>query len=234
MSGEPFRTLTSGTLVLADANIDTDQIIPARFLTTTTRDGLGACAFYDWRYDADGRARVDCALNAIDVASHRILVAGDNFGCGSSREHAPWALLDYGLRAVVSTGISDIFRSNALKNGLVPVVVDAATHAELIAHPGREATVDLERCELRFGNHAAPFEIDSFGRACLLEGVDTLGYLLNRLPAIQAFEAPRGLTHSPSSSGLSRGPRVVRPPKLRCSRHAGSSGQARGRRKLLD
>ena len=189
MSGEPFRTLTSRTLVLAEANIDTDQIIPARYLTTTTREGLGAAAFRDWRFDADGAPRADCILNTVDPAGHRVLVAGDNFGCGSSREHAPWALLDYGLRVVISTGIGDIFRSNALKNGLVPIVVDATTHAELVAHPGREITVDLAARELRFGNHVIGFEIDAFGRACLLEGVDTLGYLLNRLPAVAAFEA---------------------------------------------
>ena len=189
MSGEPFRTLTSRTIVLPDANIDTDQIIPARFLTTTTREGLGAAAFHDWRYDAEGRPRADCVLNAVDPAAHRVLVAGDNFGCGSSREHAPWALLDYGVRVVISTGIGDIFRSNALKNGLVPIVVEPAVHAELLAQPGREITVDLAACELRFGNHVVGFEIDAFGRACLLEGVDTLGYLRNRLPAIEAFEA---------------------------------------------
>ena len=189
MSGEPFRTLTSRTLVLPDANIDTDQIIPARFLTTTTREGLGAAAFHDWRRDAEGGLRADCALNTADPATHRVLVAGDNFGCGSSREHAPWALLDWGFRAVVSTRMGDIFRSNALKTGLLPVVVDPATHAALLAAPGRETTVDLAAGELRFGNHVARFEIDSFSRACLLEGVDTLGYLLNRLPAIEAWEA---------------------------------------------
>ena len=189
MSAEPFRRLASRTLVLAEANIDTDQIIPARYLTTTAREGLGALAFRDWRFDADGAPRADCVLNAVDPAAHRVLVAGDNFGCGSSREHAPWALLDYGLRVVISTNIGDIFRSNALKNGLAPIVVEPAVHAELMAHPGREITVDLLERELRFGDHIVGFEIDAFGRACLLEGVDTLGYLRNRLPAIEAFDA---------------------------------------------
>ena len=189
MSGEPFRTLTSRTIVLAQANIDTDQIIPGRYLTTTTREGLGAAAFRDWRFDAQGAPRADCVLNTVDPATHRVLVAGHNFGCGSSREHAPWALLEYGLRVVISTGIGDIFRSNALKNGLVPIMVGPAVHAELLENPGREITVDLAARELRFGNHVVAFEIDAFGRACLLEGVDTLGYLRNRLPAIAAFEA---------------------------------------------
>lgn len=195
MSAEPFRALTSRTLVLSEANIDTDQIIPARYLTGTTREGLGDAAFRDWRYDADGRLNADCVLNTVDPAAHRVLVAGDNFGCGSSREHAPWALFDYGVRVVISTGIGDIFRSNALKNGLVPIVVPADVHAELVAHPGREITVDLAANALRFGNHVVGFEIDAFGRACLLEGVDTLGYLVNRLPAIEAFEA-RTETHA--------------------------------------
>ena len=188
MSAEPFRTLTSRVVVLAEANIDTDQIIPARFLTTTTREGLGRFAFHDWRFDGEGAERPGCGLNDIDPAAHRVLVAGDNFGCGSSREHAPWALLDFGFRAVVSTAIGDIFRSNALKNGLVPIVVDRETHAALLARPDQEVTVDLEAKELRFGNHVGPFEGDAFSRACLMEGVDTLGYLLNSTAAIAAFE----------------------------------------------
>ena len=189
MSGEPFTTLTSRTVVLPQANIDTDQIIPGRFLTTTTREGLGRAAFADWRYDAEGRERADFVLNTLDPSTHRVLVAGDNFGCGSSREHAPWALLDYGFRAVISTGIGDIFRSNALKNGLVALVVPPSVHAELVEHPGREVTVDLEAQELRFGNHVVGFDVDPFARACLLEGVDTLGYLVNRVSAVEAFEA---------------------------------------------
>jgi 3-isopropylmalate/(R)-2-methylmalate dehydratase small subunit len=185
---EPFKTLTSRTLVLEQSNIDTDQIIPARFLTTTTREGLGRHAFNDWRYDAAGEPRADCVLNTIDPAEHRVLVAGRNFGCGSSREHAPWALTDYGFRAVISTEIADIFTSNALKNGLVPVVVDAETHARLVAHPGEPVSVDLEHNELRFANHVVSFTIESFARQCLLEGVDPLGWLIGRTSEIEAYE----------------------------------------------
>jgi len=187
---ERFTQLTSRTFALPQANIDTDQIIPARFLTTTTREGLGASAFYDWRYDESGAPRPDAALNTLDASEHRVLVAGDNFACGSSREHAPWALYDYGFRAIVSTSIADIFSSNALKNGLLPVVVDADTHARLLADPGGRVTIDLERCELTAGNEPpVSFTVEPFSRRCLLEGVDTLGWLIERLPAIQSFEA---------------------------------------------
>jgi len=187
---ERFERLTSRTLVLPQENIDTDQIIPARFLTTTTRDGLGAAAFYDWRYGPDGAPLPDAPLNTIDPAEHRVLVAGDNFACGSSREHAPWALLDYGFRAIISTGIADIFASNALKNGLVPVIVDPDTHARLLANPGGRVTVDVERCEITAGNEPpVAFAIDPFARRCLLDGVDTLGWLVERIPAIEEFEA---------------------------------------------
>jgi 3-isopropylmalate/(R)-2-methylmalate dehydratase small subunit len=184
---EPFTTLTSRTVVLPEANIDTDQIIPARFLTTTTREGLGRLAFHDWRYDASG-AEKPCVLNEVDPSTHRVLVAGRNFGCGSSREHAPWALTDFGFRAVVSTEIADIFTSNALKNGLVPVVVDGETHARLVEHPGEEVSVDLEASELRFANHVVAFAVEPFARQCLLEGVDPLGWLIARQPQIAAFE----------------------------------------------
>lgn len=186
---EPFKQLTSRTLVIAQDNIDTDQIIPARFLTTTSRDGLGAKAFYDWRYDNSGAPKPDEPLNSIDAKEHRVLVAGANFGCGSSREHAPWALLDFGFRAIISTSIADIFTSNALKNGLLPITVNPETHARLVADPGGRISIDLERNELTFGN-APPvaFTIEPFARRCLIEGVDTMGWLLDRLPAIQAFE----------------------------------------------
>ncbi len=184
----PFKTLTSRTVVLPAANIDTDQIIPARFLTTTTKAGLGREAFYDWRYDKDGETRPDCILNQVDPAEHRVLVAGRNFGCGSSREHAPWALTDYGFRAVVSTEIADIFTSNALKNGLLPVVVDEETHARLVEHAGEPVTIDLQANELRMGNHVVSFRVEPFSRECMLDGVDTLGWLAARIPAIEAFE----------------------------------------------
>jgi 3-isopropylmalate/(R)-2-methylmalate dehydratase small subunit len=186
---EPFRTLTSRTVVLAQDSIDTDQIIPARFLTTTSREGLGAKVFFDWRYDITGAPKADFVLNTINPAEHRILVAGDNFGCGSSREHAPWALADFGFRAVISTGIADIFTSNALKNGVLPIEVDAATHAALIDRPGYDVTIDLERQELRFGNlEPVSFEIEPFARRCLLDGVDTMGWLLDQSDAIAAYE----------------------------------------------
>jgi 3-isopropylmalate/(R)-2-methylmalate dehydratase small subunit len=188
---DPFKVLTSGTVVMPQENIDTDQIIPARFLTTTSREGLGKLAFNDWRYDRDGRPLPDFILNQVDPTAHRILVAGRNFGCGSSREHAPWALTDYGFRAVISTEIADIFTSNALKNGLLPVVVDEETHARLSAHPGETVTVDLEAGEVRVGNHVCGFKVEAFARRCLLDGVDTLGWLTGRLPAIEAFEQRR-------------------------------------------
>ena len=188
---QPFRTLTSRTVVMAHANIDTDQIIPARFLTTTSRSGLGSLAFHDWRYHADGSQREDFILNQKNAAEHRILIAGDNFGCGSSREHAPWALMDFGFQAVISTKVADIFTSNALKNGLLPIEVDAATHARLMAAPGAEVVVDLEACEVRFEGGTTPFQVEAFARRCLLDGVDPLGFILSRLPVIEAFEKER-------------------------------------------
>jgi 3-isopropylmalate/(R)-2-methylmalate dehydratase small subunit len=189
---ERFTRLASRTFVLPQASIDTDQIIPARFLTTTSREGLGAFAFYDWRYDGDGALKADEPLNAINRAEHRILVAGDNFGCGSSREHAPWALYDYGFRAVISTGIADIFTSNALKNGLLPIIVDAGTHTRLIAQPGGRVVIDLELNQLQIDNQPPiAFHIEPFARRCLLEGVDAMGWLLERLPAIETHEHQR-------------------------------------------
>ena len=186
---EPLKTLTSGTVVFSQSNIDTDQIIPGRFLTTTTREGLGAHAFHDWRYEADGSVKPEAVLNRIDPAAHRILIAGDNFACGSSREHAPWALLDYGFRAVVSTSIADIFTSNALKNGLLPIVVSQAVWDDLAAHPDQPVTIDLEAQTIRRGNaEPTPFRVEAFARQCLLDGVDAMGWLTARLPDIEAFE----------------------------------------------
>lgn len=190
MSFKPFTTLASRTVVVAQENIDTDQIIPARFLTTTSREGLGRAAFYDWRYDEDGRPRNSSVFNGVNPATHQILVAGPNFGCGSSREHAPWALADFGFRAVISSDIADIFKSNALKNGLLPVTVDPETHKKLLAAPGAEVTIDLETETVTFGDGAtASFRIESFARRCLLDGVDPLGHILNQMPAIEAYEA---------------------------------------------
>ena len=189
MTFDPIRKLFSRTVVLSEENIDTDQIIPARFLTTTSREGLGKSAFYDWRYDENGLPRNSSVLNGVNPATHKILVAGANFGCGSSREHAPWALYDFGFRAVISSDIADIFTSNALKNGLLPVVVDEKTHRELLGAPGAEVVIDLETQTVRFGeNWQAVFNVEAFARRCLLDGVDPLGHLLNQMDAITNFE----------------------------------------------
>jgi 3-isopropylmalate/(R)-2-methylmalate dehydratase small subunit len=189
---EPIRTIRSRTAVLPLDNIDTDQIIPARFLRATTRDGFGKNLFADWRYDASGAPRADFVLNQPATQGCTILVAGRNFGCGSSREHAPWALTDYGFRAVVSTEFADIFRNNALKNGLVPVLVDDPTSAWLLANPGADVTVDLESSTLALPNGLrVTFPIEPFARYCLLNGVDELGFLLSKAPAIEAFERGR-------------------------------------------
>lgn len=190
-----IRTLTSKTLVLPHNDIDTDQIIPARFLTTTTRDGLGEHLFHDWRFAADGSPRQQFVLNRIDSVDHRFLVAGNNFGCGSSREHAPWAMLDYGIQAVISTAIADIFRSNALKNGLLPIVVDQTVHNWLIANPGAEITIDVASSSITLPNgRRVEFPIDRFSRYCLLEGVDQLGFIRQHEDAITRFEENRSWT----------------------------------------
>lgn len=186
---EPIKTLRSRTLVLPTSNIDTDQIIPARFLTTTTREGLGRHLFADWRYDAQGAPRADFVLNRPQAQGCQILVAGRNLGCGSSREHAPWALLDHGFRAVVSTEIADIFRNNSLKNGLLPIVVDEATNRWLLENPWAEVTIDLQSMTLTLPTGDwVKFPIDTFSRYCLLNGTDELGFLLERMGDIQAFE----------------------------------------------
>ena len=187
-----IQTFTSRTVVLPSSNIDTDQIIPARFLTTTTREGLGRSLFADWRYDAQGTPKADFVLNRPEAQGCRILVAGRNFGCGSSREHAPWALLDYGFQAVISTEIADIFRSNSLKNGFLPVVVDQATSDWLLANPGVEVTVNVEDTTLALPDGArVKFPLEGFSRYCLLNGVDELGFLLDRRPQIEAYERQR-------------------------------------------
>jgi 3-isopropylmalate/(R)-2-methylmalate dehydratase small subunit len=186
---EPIREIRSRTLVMPSTNIDTDQIIPARFLRTTSRDGLGQQLFADWRYGADGAPKPEFALNRPEAAGCAVLVAGRNFGCGSSREHAPWALLDYGFRAVISTEIADIFRSNSLKNGLLPIEVDEVTGRWLLEHAGAEVTIDLgTRTLLLPDGRAVEFPIESFARYCLLNGVDQLGFLLARQAEIAAYE----------------------------------------------
>jgi len=170
-------------------NIDTDQIIPARFLKTISKDGLGDQLFYDWRYDAEGKPKPDFILNTPAAKSAKILLAGDNFGCGSSREHAPWALTQYGFRAVISTSFADIFRQNSLKNSLLPIVVPRDVHAELFATPDAVVKIDLASQTLTLpGGRAVEFPVDSFARHCLLEGIDELGYILQQDPAIAAFE----------------------------------------------
>ena len=186
---EPITTVRSRTVVLPFDDVDTDQIIPARFLTTTTKEGLGKNLFADWRYESDGKERPDFILNKPESRGASILVGGRNFGCGSSREHAPWALHDFGIRAVVSTQIADIFRNNSLKNGLVPVIVDDETHRWLIANPGAEVTIDLATAtlELPDGRKAA-FPIDGFARYCLMNGIDQLGFLMEHSDAITAYE----------------------------------------------
>ena len=190
---QPFTHLSSRTVVLPAANIDTDQIIPARFLTTTTRTGLGVQLFADWRYHPSGAPRADFALNQPQAQGCQILVAGHNFGCGSSREHAPWALVDHGFRAVVSTGIADIFTSNALKNGLLPVVVDGTTSAWLLANPGAQVVIDVATRTLTLPSGAtAHFPLEPFAQHCLLQGVDELGYLLAREREIAAYETRHG------------------------------------------
>jgi 3-isopropylmalate/(R)-2-methylmalate dehydratase small subunit len=190
---EPIRILRSRTVVMATTNIDTDQIIPARFLTTTTKEGLGAQLFADWRYDANGAPKPDFILNTPAAQGCQVLVAGRNIGCGSSREHAPWALVDFGFRAVISTEIADIFRNNSLKNGLLPVIVDAATHEWLLANPGVEVTLDLETRELGLPDgRKVTFPVEAFARFCLLNGTDELGYLLGQGEAIGTYEARHG------------------------------------------
>ena len=189
---QALTTITSHTAVLPLADIDTDQIIPARFLTTTSREGISKGLFFDWRFSADGSENPDFVLNQPAYRDARILVAGDNFGCGSSREHAPWALKDFGIDAVISTRFADIFRNNALKNGLVPIVVEPQVHAWLLEHPGAALVVDIQQA--RVSVTAGPefgFEIEPFAQYCLVHGTDQLGYLLEQQERIQAYESER-------------------------------------------
>jgi 3-isopropylmalate/(R)-2-methylmalate dehydratase small subunit len=189
---KPVLEIRSRTVVLPGDNVDTDQIIPARFLVTTSREGLGRALFADWRWDADGRPRAAFPLNQPEAESARVLVAGRNFGCGSSREHAVWALQAGGFDAVISPAFADIFRGNALKNGLVPVQVDEATHGLLGAAPGLEVAIDVETGTLSFGAHRASFPLEPFARYCLRSGLDELAFLLSREREIAAFESAAG------------------------------------------
>ena len=190
-----FTTLTSRVVSLPANDVDTDQIIPARFLKVTDKNGLAEALFFNWRYNDDGSSKPDFVLNQPKSKGAQILLAGDNFGCGSSREHAPWALMSYGFRAVISTSFADIFRNNSLKNGLIPIIVDEATHKMLFDFveevPNAEFTVDLASQTLSFANGSVNFPIDPFSKACLLNGVDELGYILSFEKEIAAFEQGR-------------------------------------------
>ena len=189
MSFQPLKQVTSKTLVLPATNIDTDQIMPAKFLSMTTKAGLGEHVFANLRYAADG-SETNHILNSDAGKACEILVAGHNFGCGSSREHAPWGLTDYGIRVVISSEIADIFRNNSLKNGLLPVIIETRAHEWLLENPGAEVTVDLDKCEVHLPRNGGSygFEIDAFSRHCLMQGVDEMGYLQNQSDAIAAFE----------------------------------------------
>ncbi len=191
---QKFTTVTSKVVPLPAENVDTDQIIPARFLKVTDKAGLGEALFADWRYNPDGSPKADFVLNQPEMKGRQILLVGDNFGCGSSREHAPWALVGYGFRVVISTSFADIFRNNALKNGLLPVIVDKETHAQLFQacqnDPDLELTVDLESQTVTLPDgRSVTFPIDTFSKTCLLNGVDEIGYVLGLLPQITAYEA---------------------------------------------
>ena len=184
-----FDKLESKTVVIPADNIDTDQIIPARYLKAISMDGLGEGLFRDWRYHADGTPKPDFPLNRPESQGARILVAGDNFGCGSSREHAPWALTQSGFLAVISTSFADIFRGNSLKNGLLPVIVPPELHKELLKSPGLVLKIDLAAQTVTLPDgRSAEFPIDAFAKHCLIEGVDELGYMLKQEPAIAAYE----------------------------------------------
>ncbi len=187
-----FTPFSSHMVALPMDNIDTDQIIPARFLKTISKDGLGDQLFCDWRYDAQGNPNADFILNHPQAKTAKILLAGGNFGCGSSREHAPWALTQYGFRAVISTSFADIFKGNSLKNSLLPIVVSPEIHAYLLQHSDSTVAVDLASQTLTLPDgRAVPFDVDSFAKQCLLNGVDELGYILNQEAAIAQYEAHR-------------------------------------------
>ena len=184
-----IKTFSAKTVNLPNEDIDTDQIIPARFLTRQTIDGIGECLFADWRFDKSGKPNENFILNQAESINAGILVAGNNFGCGSSREHAAWSLLDYGFRAIISSSFADIFQNNSLKNGLITIVVDLETHKWLMENPATELIVDLENTEIILENgKTVSFPIDSFARYCLLHGVDQLGYILSHESKINAYE----------------------------------------------
>jgi 3-isopropylmalate/(R)-2-methylmalate dehydratase small subunit len=190
---KPFSNFESRLVPLPNNNIDTDQIIPARFLKTTSKEGLDKQLFCDWRYDNQGNPKPDFILNQPRAKGAEVLLAGDNFGCGSSREHAPWALTQFGFRAVISTSFADIFKQNALKNSLLPIVVSPEVHAELLAlPPDAKVSIDLVAQKLKLpSGRSVEFPVDEFSKHCLVNGVDELGYILQQEPSIAAFEARR-------------------------------------------
>jgi 3-isopropylmalate/(R)-2-methylmalate dehydratase small subunit len=190
---KPFTNFESRLVPLPNNNIDTDQIIPARFLKTTSKEGLDKQLFCDWRYDNQGNPKPDFILNQPRAKGAEVLLAGDNFGCGSSREHAPWALTQFGFRAVISTSFADIFKQNALKNSLLPIVVSPEVHAELLAlPPDAKVSIDLVAQKLKLpSGRSVEFPVDEFSKHCLVNGVDELGYILQQEPSIAAFEARR-------------------------------------------
>jgi 3-isopropylmalate/(R)-2-methylmalate dehydratase small subunit len=196
---EKFVPFSSRAVVMAVDNIDTDQVIPARFLKKTDKTGWGDLLFYDWRYEADGSPKPGFVLNQDWAKSTKLLLAGDNFGCGSSREHAPWSLTQYGFRAIISTSFADIFKSNALKNSLLPIVITPEVHKKLFAlveaDPAAEFAVDLAAQTLTLPDgEQVTFPVDSFAKQCMLEGVDQLGFILKHEEAIRAYEAQRAGT----------------------------------------
>ena len=187
---EKIIKFSSKTIVLPNEDVDTDQIIPARFLTLPSKDGIGECLFYDWRFDESGQPNKDFILNKEESKNCSVLVAGNNFGCGSSREHAPWALVDYGFKAIVSTSFADIFKNNSLKNGLIPITVPKEMHNWLIDNPRVEVMIDLENTLIKTQQgHESSFPIESFSRYCLMNGIDQLGYILSQESEITKHES---------------------------------------------
>jgi 3-isopropylmalate/(R)-2-methylmalate dehydratase small subunit len=190
---EKFTTLTATMIAIPTENVDTDQIIPARFLKVTDKKGLGDALFFDWRYNADGGPKPDFILNTGQGKKAKILVAGDNFGCGSSREHAPWAIMGYGFQAVISTSLADIFRNNSLKLGLLPIIIDKETHFQLLSlieeEPDTQITIDLANQTIQLPDgRKAEFPIDTFSKTCILNGIDQLGYLQRHVSAVESYE----------------------------------------------
>ena len=211
---DPITVFTGKSVGIPIANIDTDQITPARFLKGTEKK-LAKAFFADWRFNADGSPKADFPLNQPGAQGASVLVAGDNYGCGSSREHAPWAMADYGIRALVSTSVADIHRNNCLKNGIVPIIVDAPTHAEAMAaaEQNQEFTVDLPNQALILpSGRKASFPIDPFAKKCLVQGLDEMGYLKSHLPKVEAYEKRRESAAKPAKAAKKKAPKAKRTP----------------------